>query len=190
PVPRPARSRCLADPRRRPRRRFGLAARGSMVGERLSGRVAVVSGAAGGIGTAVARRFAEAGAGVVLGDLRREECESLAAELNRSGSKGRAAGCRLDVTRAADWDDAIRLARRRFGYPTILVNSAGLLSLPTLEQVSEEEWSRVVEVCQRGTWLGMRAAVPAIMHGGGGAIVNVVSIFGLVGSGVAFAYHA
>jgi NAD(P)-dependent dehydrogenase (short-subunit alcohol dehydrogenase family) len=157
---------------------------------RLSGQVAIVSGAAGGIGEAVAHAFVEEGAGVALGDLDAAACEGIAQMLNRKGYPGRAWGCRLDVTQVADWDRVLRQVRRRFGYPTILVNNAGVLSTDRLDSVTEDDWSRVVDVCQRGTWLGMRAAVPVIRLAGGGAIVNVASVFGLVGSEASFAYHA
>jgi NAD(P)-dependent dehydrogenase (short-subunit alcohol dehydrogenase family) len=65
-----------------------------------------------------------------------------------------------------------------------------VIGIQELERVTQEEWTRVVEVCQRGTWLGMRAVVPCKDHAGAGAIVNVASVFALVGSGAAFAYHA
>jgi NAD(P)-dependent dehydrogenase (short-subunit alcohol dehydrogenase family) len=159
-------------------------------GSRLRGRVAIVSGAAGGIGHAVARRLAEEGAGVVLGDLDGEACTSAAAAVNHLALPGKAVGCQLDVTRPADWTRAVQLARRRFGYPNVLVNNAGTVGIHGLEGVTEEEWSRVVDVCQRGSWLGMQATVPCMHLAGGGAIVNLVSVLGLVGSTAAFAYHA
>jgi NAD(P)-dependent dehydrogenase (short-subunit alcohol dehydrogenase family) len=81
------------------------------------------------------------------------------------------------------------MARRCFGYPDLLVNNAGVVGIHGLEGVTEAEWDRVVGVCQRGTWLGLQAAVPSMHLAGGGAIVNVCSVFGQIGSGAAFAYH-
>ena len=152
--------------------------------------VAVVTGAAGGIGRAVAARLVADGAGVLVTDLDEQVCQTVAKEINDGGAVGRAVGCRLDVTDAEDWTAATRLARRRFGYPDVLVNNAGVIGVNDLERVTDDEWARVVDVCQRGTWLGMRALVPCMDHAGGGAIVNVASVFALVGSGGAFAYHA
>jgi NAD(P)-dependent dehydrogenase (short-subunit alcohol dehydrogenase family) len=153
-------------------------------------QVAVVTGAAGGIGRAVVALLVEAGAGVLVTDLDLPACETVVKELNAAGGKGRAVAGRLDVTDPASWAAAMTLARRRFGYPNVLVNNAGVIGINDLERVTEDEWALVVDVCQRGTWLGMRAAVPCMDHAGGGAIVNVASVFGLVGSGGAFAYHA
>lgn len=157
---------------------------------RLGGRVAIVTGGAGGIGAVVAELLVAEGAGVLVTDVDSERCEELAAKLNIGHPAGRAVGCRLDVTRAQDWATAVRLARRRFGYPDILVNNAATVGIHGLQGVTGEEWSRVVDVCQSGTWLGMQACLPCMQLAGGGAIVNVASVFGLVGSGAAFAYHA
>jgi 3alpha(or 20beta)-hydroxysteroid dehydrogenase len=159
-------------------------------GRRLTGRVAIVTGAAGGIGAAVSTRFVAEGAGVLVTDVDGDACAELAAKLSAGNPAGRAVGCRLDVTSGQDWAAAVRLARRRFGYPDVLVNNAGLLGLSGLQDMTGDEWSRVVEVCQSGTYLGMSACVRSMRMAGGGAVVNVASVFGLVGTGGAFAYHA
>jgi NAD(P)-dependent dehydrogenase (short-subunit alcohol dehydrogenase family) len=156
----------------------------------LAARVALVTGAAGGIGQAVAVRLVAAGAGVLLGDLDLAGVQKVAADLNSSPLPGRAVAVHLDVTDAADWEAATRLARRRFSYPTILVNNAGVLDTSGLAELTEEGWARVLDVSQRGTWLGIRALMPVMRICGGGTIVNLSSVFGLVGSGGAFAYHA
>ncbi|MFI7067130.1 SDR family NAD(P)-dependent oxidoreductase [Kribbella sp. NPDC050124] len=155
----------------------------------LAGRIALVSGAASGIGRAVAAGLVAAGAGVVLGDIDQEGCEKAAAELDTAGLPGRVVPVSLDVTDASAWERFIRTARRHFGYPDLLVNNAGVVGIHGLEGVSDDEWQRVIQVCQRGTWLGLRAAVPCMHLAGGGAIVNVSSVFAHVGSGAAFAYH-
>ncbi|ANP52260.1 NAD(P)-dependent dehydrogenase (short-subunit alcohol dehydrogenase family) [Streptomyces griseochromogenes] len=153
-------------------------------------QVAVITGALGGIGRAVADHFLEQGMGVLLTDLDGAACHQAARELNDGGKPGIAVGCALDVTEPRSWEDATRLARRRFGRLTVLVNNAGVLGYSPLENVDSKEWSRVVTVCQGGTFLGMKAAAPCMRAAGGGAIVNVASIYGIVGSGVSFAYHA
>ncbi|MFE0257689.1 SDR family NAD(P)-dependent oxidoreductase [Streptomyces sp. NPDC059010] len=153
-------------------------------------QVAVVTGALGGIGRAIAGHFLNRGMGVLLTDLDAEACRRAADEFNRSGRAGRALGCALDVTDPEAWDRVTRLARRRFGRLTVLVNNAGVLGHNPLENVGEQEWTRVVAVCQSGTFLGMKAAAPCLRSAGGGVIINVASIYGLVGSGTSFAYHA
>ena len=159
-----------------------------MNGDGLMGRSALVTGAGGAIGQAVARVLVDAGAGVVLGDLELSGCERVAESLK--GCRGRAVAVQHDVTDSASWSALLRTGRRVFGYPAILVNCAGVLDLQSLEAISEQDWSRVIDVNQRGTWLGMRALAPAMRIAGGGVIVNISSVFGTVGTGAAFAYHA
>ena len=157
---------------------------------KLSGRVAIVTGAARGIGNVVARMLVEQGAGVMFADVDLEACELSAKQINSESPAGRAVACRLDVTKPQDWSRSVQYARRKFGYPNVLVNNAGTLGIHGLQGVTGEEWSRVVDVCQTGTWLGMQCCVPCMQLSGGGSIVNVASVFGLIGSGAAFAYHA
>jgi NAD(P)-dependent dehydrogenase (short-subunit alcohol dehydrogenase family) len=85
----------------------------------------------------------------------------------------------------------MRVARRFGAPPSVLVNAAGTMDPQRLDEVTDEGWSDVVAVCQRGTWLGMRAVVPQMdFTGGAGAIVNLASVLAFVGSGTSFAYHA
>jgi 3alpha(or 20beta)-hydroxysteroid dehydrogenase len=153
-------------------------------------RVAVVTGAAGDIGRAVAAALAAEGMAVLVTDLDAQACDAVAKEINSGGGPGRAAGCALDVTDSAGWARAMRLARRFGAPPGVLVNNAGTMGLSRLDAVTEDEWTSAVEVCQRGTWLGMREVVPQMdFNGTGGAIVNVASVLAMVGSGGSFAYH-
>ncbi|MEU5432027.1 glucose 1-dehydrogenase [Streptomyces sp. NPDC020719] len=153
-------------------------------------RVALVTGALGGIGRAVSRTLLDQGMGVVVSDLDGDACRAAAAEFNRRPGAGHAVGHPLDVTDPVSWQRITRFTRRRFGHLDILVNNAGTLGIHGLESCSPAEWDRVVDTCQRGVWLGMRAAAPCLRAAGGGAIINVSSIYGLVGSGASFAYHA
>lgn len=130
------------------------------------------------------------GAGVLVTDLDVRACTALAAQLNGGQPAGRALGCRLDVTASDEWTAAVRVARRAFGYPDVLVNNAGTVGVHGLQCLDEVEWARVTSVCQTGTYLGLRACVPCMRLAGRGAVVNVASVFALVGSGAAFAYHA
>lgn len=161
-----------------------------MTDRRLGGRVAIVTGAAGGIGQAVAAVLAAEGAGVVLTDLDAEACTAAMKDITENDPAARVVSYALDVRRSEDWQRVLRTTRRRFGYPSTLVNNAGILDLNGLASTSEQDWSKVVDVCQRGTWLGMRTLAPCLGLSGHGAIVNIGSVLGLVGTGAAFAYSA
>ena len=156
--------------------------------DRLKGKVALVSGGARGQGAAEARIFAAEGAKVLVGDVLDMESKAVAAEINKEGAKT-ALAIHLDVTRAADWRAAVEAAEREFGGLDILVNNAGILSFNAIEDTTEEEWDSVVAVNQKGVWLGMKTAVPAMRKRGGGSIVNISSIYGMIGSAGAAAYH-
>jgi len=152
--------------------------------------VAIVSGAARGIGAAEAQALVHAGACVVLGDILDDHGERLVRELNVGQSQVRARYVHLDVTRLADWMEAVATAHDGFGRLTTLVNNAGISGRRGLEETSEEEWHRVIDTDLTSAWLGMKACIPAIRRAGGGAIVNTSSVYGLVASGAATAYHA
>jgi len=154
---------------------------------RLDGKVALISGGARGMGAAEAEIFAREGAAVVLGDILEAELKETAERVRSSG--GRALSLRLDVTREADWESIVATAESEFGRLDILVNNAGIVHNGGVEDTTLDEWNRVVAVNQTGVWLGMRAAIPAMRRSGGGAIVNISSIFGIVGSAGTAAYH-
>ncbi len=157
--------------------------------DRLKGKVALISGGARGQGAAEARRFADEGAKVVIGDVRddllKQTADTIAAKVGATVVRP----VHLDVTRAADWRNAVETCEREFGGLDILVNNAGIANMKGLEQTSEEEWDAVVNVNQKGVWLGMKAAIPAMRKRGGGSIINISSIFGLIGSAGSTAYH-
>jgi len=117
------------------------------------------------------------------------ESDAVAAQINKETGSKSALAVHLDVTRAADWRAAVEAAEREFGGLDILVNNAGILSFNPIEDTTEEEWDGVVAVNQKGVWLGIKTAVPAMRKRGGGAIVNISSIYGMIGSGGAAAYH-
>ncbi|MEW2403626.1 glucose 1-dehydrogenase [Streptomyces sp. NPDC046862] len=153
---------------------------------RLSGRAALVTGATGGIGEAIARRLADEGATVVVTDLDGDRCEKLAGEL-----PGGALGLRLDVTDETAWETLVAEVTARLGGLSVLVNNAGIATMNTVETETQETWDRVIGVTQTGVWLGMKHGGPAIERSGGGSIVNIASIFGTVGGfGAQFSYHA
>jgi len=154
---------------------------------RLAGKVALISGGARGQGAEEARLFVKEGAAVVLGDILVEEGQKVAADLCAQG--GQATFVKLDVTQEQDWQQAVETATRTYGKLSILVNNAGIFPIEGVEATNMELWNRVVTINQTGVWLGMKAAIPAMRLNGGGAIVNISSVAGLIGSGMATAYH-
>ena len=155
----------------------------------LEGKVAIISGGAHGIGAAEARTFAEHGARVVVGDLLDDEGNALARAINEAASAKVAVYTHLDVRRSESWAAIVRLAETSFGRLTTLVNNAGVPARSGVEQTTEAEWNATIDVDLKGTWLGMKACMPAMKRAGGGAIVNTSSHYGLVASGRAMTYH-
>ncbi len=156
--------------------------------DRLKGKVALISGGARGQGATEARLFVQEGARVVVGDVLDDQAAQLVNEVNAKAAARVLASVHLDVTRAADWRGAVETCEREFGGLDILVNNAGIYSRAGIEDIGEELWDSIVNINQKGVWLGMRAAIPAMRRRGGGAIVNISSVAGLVGSGPAAAY--
>ena len=151
---------------------------------RLQGKVALVSGAARGMGAATARLFVAEGASVVLGDILPEVKETAA------GLGDAALAVTLDVTDEASWRDAVSAAEQRFGRLDVLVNNAGILMMNALGDTTTEDYRRVNDVNALGVFLGMREAHPALKRAGGGSIVNVSSVEGLGGNRWVIAYTA
>lgn len=162
------------------------------MGGRLAGKVALVAGGASGIGEAVCRLFAREGAaGVVIADLNEAAGLALEAELSRAG--GAAWFRRLDVTRAAEWAGLVEAVLARHGRLDVLVNSAGRgtpVSRPVVEHTTDEAWDGMLATNAKGVFLGMRAVIPAMRRSGGGSIVNIASIYAMVGSPLGTAYSA
>jgi NAD(P)-dependent dehydrogenase (short-subunit alcohol dehydrogenase family) len=150
---------------------------------RVQGKVALVTGAAGGIGAAIATSLAREGATVVLADLQAASCVQQAAAL---GGEART----LDVTDEAAWRDTLALVVATHGRLDILVNNAGVLpGLTPLEETPLEDWQRVTKINLDGVFLGLKHGIAA-MKASGGAIVNMASIFGLAGAPIIGAYGA
>jgi cyclopentanol dehydrogenase len=157
--------------------------------DRLKGKVALISGGARGQGAAEAHLFVSEGAKVVIGDVLDDQCRKTADELNSKVSTKSVVRVHLDVTRAADWRTAVETCQREFGGLDILVNNAGIFNTNGIEETTEEEWESVVNINQKGVWLGMKYAVPAMRQRGAGSIINISSVAGLIGTGRAAAYH-
>jgi 3alpha(or 20beta)-hydroxysteroid dehydrogenase len=153
---------------------------------RLAGRVALVTGAARGLGASIVRQLHAEGAQVVLADVRDEEGRALAAALG-----SRAHYVHLDVGSEGEWREAVASARSYCGAPVrILVNNAGIYRVrPTLE-VSVDEYLQIIRINQLGTFLGMRTCFADMRDAGGGSIVNIASTAGIEGVPLALAYTA
>lgn len=150
----------------------------------LTGRVAIVTGAAQGMGRAIAERFARDGARVVVTDVDDDAGRAVA------GAIDDAVFVHLDVGAVDDWTAAVARAIRQFGSLDVLVNNAGLVHHAALVDTTLDDFERVVRVNQTGPFLGMQAVVPAMKEAGGGSIINVSSVRGLSGANGLLAYTA
>jgi NAD(P)-dependent dehydrogenase (short-subunit alcohol dehydrogenase family) len=153
---------------------------------RLQGKVAIVTGGASGMGRSEATIFAREGARVLVADILEKEGQEVAKSIGDA-----ARFMKLDVTSEPDWQALVATAEREFGKLDILVNNAGISGTYTADLASTEAWDRVMDINAKGTFLGMKHAVPALKRAGGGAIVNISSISGFAGQlGVHMAYNA
>lgn len=147
--------------------------------QRLRGKVALVTGAGSsgpgyGIGKATAILFAREGARVVLVDHDQARAEETLAEIRGEG--GSACVCQADVTKASDCEQAVRTAMDQYGRLDILMNNVGILASGTVVDVKEADWDRVLDVNLKSMMLTARFAIPAMVQGGGGSIINMSSV--------------
>ncbi len=150
---------------------------------RLTGKVALITGAAGGQGAAAARRFTEEGARVVVADVNDEAGKEFAAEIG-------AHYVHLDVSQEDEWTAGAEEVVATYGPPTVLVNNAGILHFSMLTDTALADYMRVIQVNQVGCFLGMRTVAPLMVEAGGGSIVNVSSVEGLAATPALTAYTA
>jgi 3alpha(or 20beta)-hydroxysteroid dehydrogenase len=152
---------------------------------RLEGKVALITGAARGLGAEFGRAFVGEGAHVVLADILDAPGSAWAHALG-----SRAAYVHLDVTRSEDWQRAVELAVQRFGHLDVLVNNAGIVNKGALEQYTFEQWQSIFAVNVTGAFLGIKAALPELKAAAPASIINVASIAGVRGTAGVHGYTA
>lgn len=160
----------------------------SLATARLSGKVVLITGAARGQGASHAERLAAEGARVLACDVLDDEGNASAARLQQAGLD--VEYFHLDVTSSQDWAHAVIHARKSWRRLDVLVNNAGIIHVTPLLDERVEDWNATLAVNLTGALLGMQAAVPPMREGGGGSIINVASIFGVVGAEGYAAYAA
>ena len=152
---------------------------------RLAGKVAIITGAARGMGAATARLFASEGARVVIADVLDAEGDSLAREIGQTSLFQH-----HDVADEESWQRVVREAIAHFGGVDVLVNNAGILLMKGLMDIQKQEFERVLAVNLVGTFLGIKTTAPQMIERGGGSIVNISSVDGMKGSNSTGAYSA
>ena len=146
---------------------------------RLGGKVAMITGAAHGMGESEAVIFAREGAIVVVADVMEADGRAVAEKINADG--GKAQFVKLDVASELDWQEAVKTTVGAYGRVDILVNNAGISGSYDRDTLSTTHWDTLMSINAKGVFLGMKHAVPAMRQAGGGSIVNISSISGIVG---------
>jgi len=153
---------------------------------RLAGKVAIITGAASGMGAATARIFVREGAKVVIADVMEHEGKQIADSLGAAARFEK-----LDVTNEENWAETVANTVKAFGKLDLLVNNAGISGSAEQDLHSTPAWHRIMDINATGVFLGMKHAIPAMIKAGGGSIVNFSSISGIVGQdGIHMAYNA
>lgn len=154
---------------------------------RLEGKTALITGAAMGQGKEMAKLFAQEGAKVILTDMNMEGKEVAEEILSKDGN---ASFIQMDVVNFEDWNKVAKHIEDTYENLDILVNNAGIAGRSSIEDMTENEWQKVMDVDAKGVLLGMKSMLPLLKKSKKGAIVNNSSIWALVGSGVSASYHA
>jgi NAD(P)-dependent dehydrogenase (short-subunit alcohol dehydrogenase family) len=144
---------------------------------RLKDKRVIVTGAASGIGQAIAQRFIKEEAHVLFTDINQTKVEETVREMNSP----QAESLKLDVTNAGDFKNAIDYVKNEWGRLDVLVNNAGFGVAAKAPETSEEDWQKVINICMKGTFLGMKYAIPVMQKQGNGNIINMASVAAIVG---------
>ncbi len=155
---------------------------------RLKGKVAIVTGAASGMGKSISQIFAREGAQVTLADINDKDGNQVVEDIKKAG--GDAMFVKLDVTSEDQWKDTVAKTMARFGKLTTLVNCAGIFFGKSIEDMTYTEWKRVIAINLDGVFLGIKYSVGAMKNSGGGSIINMSSAGGIVGTVDSSPYNA
>jgi cyclopentanol dehydrogenase len=156
--------------------------------KRVQDKVIIVTGGAMGMGRSHSELLASHGAWVFVADMNVELGQATVADIRKNG--GKADFLRLDVTNEADWNAAVGQIIERAGRIDVLINNAGILILKPVQDTTNEDWDRIFDVNARSVFIGTRAVIPFMQKAGKGNIINISSIYGLVGAPDASAYEA
>lgn len=150
---------------------------------RLTGKVAIITGAAGGQGTVEAKLFAKEGAKVVVTDIQYDGLENVVAEIKSAG--GEAVAVKHDVTSGEQWEKVVETAVKEFGKIDILINNAGITGQiqQNVEDLEIKDWNLIMDINIKGPFLGIKAVIPEMKKSGSGSIVNISSLSGIYGLG-------
>ncbi|MFD2762029.1 glucose 1-dehydrogenase [Lentibacillus juripiscarius] len=149
--------------------------------DRLTGKVAIITGAARGMGASHARKFISEGAKVVIADIIEDEGKSLAEELGDN-----ATFFKLDVTNKDNWESVVAATEEAFGPVNVLVNNAGISMNKSIDDITEEDYRKIIDINQVSVFLGMKAIIPSIRKADGGSIVNISSMNGIIGGAIGY----
>ncbi len=148
---------------------------------RLTGKIALITGAGSGLGQATAQLFAQEGAHVIVADISQRRAEAVAAEIRQTTAR-RAIGLQADVTRSQAVHALIEQAKSQLGPINIIVNNAGIAQIKNLLDISPEEWQRMIDVHMKGTFLCTRAVIGDMIAAKWGRVINTASVAGMTGS--------
>ena len=154
---------------------------------RLEDKVALITGAASGIGSAHARVFSSEGAKVIIADIQEEKAYEILNMINKAG--GEAIFYHLDVTDKTAWKSCVTKAVETFGQLDVLINNAGIFHPGGLEEETEEGWQKIMDINLKGVFLGMKACIHELKKTGNASIVNISSLYGIKGAPGSIAYN-